>query len=314
MELFAKREVKVSPNFRKIFTYCHAKLPSAGLGNKLFVWARAYIFAQLNRMPLVVTGWTQPHLAPFLYGGGFRLYLNYFRSLRQVTALKRVIARRSAEVIQDPPVAVIEPPSQSTIYEFSAVSHWSDYFGDLKPYRDGIRDGILNSITSARRREYMFAPKPIVCVHIRLSDFRRLKEGENFAKVGNTRTPLSYFTRIICGIREIHGSEVPVMVISDGSPDQFRELLDMPNVSLGPRNSAIVDILMMASSKVLVTSAGSTFSYWGGFLGDCALIMHPDHIHQSLRPRWVNERFFEGAAVGTPRNWPELLQRNILTI
>jgi hypothetical protein len=71
---------------------------------------------------------------------------------------------------------------------------------------------------------------------------------------------------------------------------------------------------MMSTSKIVVPSAGSTFGYWGGFLGDNALILNPDHIHQAVRPRAVNEKFYEGPAVGPPHLWPELLQRNIRAI
>ncbi len=243
-----------------------------------------------------------------------QLHLNYFRSVRKVSMFRRFLMYRTAQVVREPPVAVVEPPCRYTIYEFSEIPHWSYYFRDLKPYRDEIRAGILEMLTPARQREYASMPNPVVVCAVRMGDFRPLREGEDFAKVGNVRTPLSYFIDIIRGIREIHGSELPVVVVTDGTRKQLRELTALPNVYLGPRNSKIVDILMMASCRVLVPSAGSSFGYWAGFLGDCAVIMHPDHVHQPLRPSSVNERFFEGAVVGPPNRWPELLRRNIRSI
>jgi hypothetical protein len=85
-------------------------------------------------------------------------------------------------------------------------------------------------------------------------------------------------------------------------------------VELAPRNAKIVDILMMAESGILIPSAGSTFGYWGGFLGNCAMIMHPDHVHQSIRPAAVNQRFYEGPVSGPAQQWPQLLRNNIQAI
>lgn len=42
-----------------------AKLPRAGLGNKLLVWADAYIFAHNNNLRLFTTGWFTIYLGPF---------------------------------------------------------------------------------------------------------------------------------------------------------------------------------------------------------------------------------------------------------
>ncbi|MGD1083158.1 MAG: hypothetical protein ABSA47_00240 [Verrucomicrobiota bacterium] len=295
-------------------SFCHAGLPNAGLGNKLLVWAKAMVFARINDLPLVVTGWTTFQLAPILQGRDLRLYWNYFRRVKEVNWFRRVTIRRRARIVDDPPLSRVEGPSQPTIYTFRRLSHWSDYFGDLKPHRELVRDALFSMLTPARRRELERLPKAKVCIQVRMGDFFILKPGQDFAKVGGTRTPLAYFVKMIEGIREIHGSQLPVTILSDGSRDQLRELLAIPAVELGSRQTAIVDIFRMARGRVLIPSAGSTFGYWGGFLGDCAMIMHPDHIHKSIRPDSVNERYYEGPALGPPQQWPELLQQNIRAI
>lgn len=295
-------------------SYCHARLSNSGLGNKLFVWAKALVFARLNNLPLVVTGWTTFQLSPILHGGDLRLYWNYFRPVKEVGWFERARIRRHAQIVQEPPVTCIEPPSQPTIYEFPKVSHWSDYFGYLKPHREMIRKALFDMLTAARRRELAMTPKAQIAVQVRLGDFRPMKQGEDFTKCGAVRTPPEYFIQIINGIREIHGTVVPVTVFSDGSAQQLAKVLSLPAVSLTTNQTAVVDMLSMAASKVLVTSASSTFGYWAGFLGDCAIIMHPDHIHKPLRPASVNEKFYEGPAVGPAQQWPELLQNNIRAI
>ena len=57
-----------------------AILPKAGLGNKLYVWAKATVFAEVNHADVVTWGWVQPSLGPFLRGErSKRLYIRQFR-------------------------------------------------------------------------------------------------------------------------------------------------------------------------------------------------------------------------------------------
>jgi hypothetical protein len=296
------------------FSFCHAELPKAGLGNKLFVWAKALAFARLNELPLVVSGWTQFQLSPILRGGDFRFYWNYFRPVKEVHWLKQAAIRRRAKIVEEPPVVQLERTGPPAVYKFSKVPHWSDSFGELKPHRELIRAALFQMLTPARRREFEQAAKPKVCIQVRMGDFQRLKPGADFSKAGNTRTPLGYFTNIIRCLRAVHGSQIPIAIVSDGRRNQLQELLKLPAVELAARQTAIVDILRMSRSKILVPSSGSSFGYWAGFLGDSAILMHPDHIHKSIRPEPVNELFYEGPTPDSSEQWPELLKANIASI
>lgn len=292
---------------------CHASLPNAGLGNKLFVWARAWIYAKKNNIPLVVSGWNQLQLAPILKGGDLRLYLNYFKNVRQVSWAKWQLSKIRFNEIVEPD---INSPADRpySIYKFNAVPSWSDYFRDLKLYREEIRNALLDMLTNSRKVEYKNCISPEICVQVRLGDFRNLRQGENFAHVGLVRTPMEYFTSLVENIRKIHGTNLPVTLVSDGNTEQLKDLLRISNVKMGPKNSKIVDILMMGKSKILVTSAGSTFGFWGGFLGDNALIIHRDHVHSSIRPDTVNNQYYEGPVSESVENWSKLLIDNIMSI
>ena len=305
--------MKTEANASKL-AYCHAKLPNAGLGNKLFIWAKAMVFAKLNNLPLVVSGWTQFQLAPILHGGDFRFYWNYFRPVCEVGFFDRQRIQRKAQIILDPPLVQTSLPDRQVIYEFTQIPHWGNFFGDLKPHRDGVCEAMLGMLSQSCRREYDKARKPVVSLQVRMGDFLRLRPGEDFAKVGGVRTPLDYFINVINFIREIHEGVVPVTIFSDAPARQLRELLILPNVQLAPHRRAVVDMLLMSASKVLVTSAGSTFGYWAGFLGESAIIMHPDHIHQPIRPLLVNKTFYEGAAPASVQMCPQLLKQNIVAI
>ena len=131
-------------------------------------------------------------------------------------------------------------------------------------------------------------------MHIRLGDFRKLSAGEDFARVGNVRTPDEYFLEVIQTIRHIHGSLLPVSIFSDGYKTELEQVLALPRVQWMEGNSDIVDLLLLSKSRLIVASAGSTFSYWAGFLSEGPLILHPDHIHRRIRLNLNSDQWYEG--------------------
>jgi hypothetical protein len=292
--------------------YCHARLPKAGLGNKLFVWAKAYMFSRLNGIPLRVTGWLQVFKKSLFHPRGY-WYWNYFKPVDETGRRTNQYAERNYSVISEP---VVEHKDIDTgvIYEYSDVPHWSNFFGDIREYRDQVRDALMEMLTDARVRELSRHKQAVITANVRMGDFRKLQPNEDFAKVGNVRTPLTYFRELIQNIRKLHGVPLSVEIVTDGNARELGELLDLPNVSMAPMRSKIVDILMMSRSNILLCSASSTFSYWAGFLGECALIMHPDHIHQPIRPEAVNRSCYEGPLAGTPESWPPLFVKSVREI
>lgn len=306
-----KSVVRVPPGIAP--ACCHARLPNAGLGNKLFVWAKAYMFSRLNGIPLRVTGWLQLQKAPLLHGLDLRFYWNYFKRIDEAGGRTNRYAARYYRAISEPAVErrAIEP---GVIYEYSKVPHWDNFFGDIREYRDQVRDALMGMLTDARVREIGRHKPPVIAANVRMGDFKKLKANENFAKLGGVRTPVTYFRELIGNIRKLHGTALPVEIVTDGSARELGELLELPNVSMAPSRSKIVDILMMSRSRILLCSAGSTFSYWAGFLGECALIMHPDHVHQPIRPEAVNRSCYEGPLGGAPESWPALFVESVRAI
>lgn len=69
--------------------------------------------------------------------------------------------------------------------------------------------------------------------------------------------------------------------------------------------------MLMSKSKIIIASAGSTFSLWAGFVSDAALILHPDHIHAPIRPSSLHTSLYEGAAIGAWETWNPLLIHTI---
>lgn len=288
------------------------KLPRAGLGNWLFPLMKASLFAHLNKLPLSVTNYRQFKIGPYLRGEKTKRNYDHFFTFQKSIARQcfdnlRFRSLNKYSVIEEPEVAVYNGKAGHHIFRFQTVPHWSNFFGGLIEHRalvielfwDMVCDGVLDQVK-------LLAP-PVIGVHIRMGDFRKLTEQQGFGKVGAVRTPEQYFISVIDSIRKVHGTDLPVSVFSDGFKHEFDQLLQLNNVSLVEGNSDIVDLLLLSKSKIIVSSAGSTFSYWAGFLSDAPFIMHPNYLCHPIR---YGEHLYEG--VFDPANL--LLLKHIKTL
>lgn len=306
-------EVAVSTGAQTKGSYCYAHLPRAGLGNMLLVWARALVYAHLTGSVFMTSSWTKLRVGPILRGErSRRWYGGCFKDLQNTNRLVKLWVLWTYHRIEEP---TFEPaqrsPSSRTLYVFNEIPHWRDYFGAIRGHRELVREKLYEAVSDRYLESLNSIEPPVVGVHVRRGDFRELQPGEDFAKVGLVRTPLSYFQDLIRSIRTIHGSEVPVTIFSDGYDQDLADLLTMPNVRRASDNPDIVDLLLLSKSGLIVASAGSTFGYWAGFLADAPLILHPDHIHAPIRPGEVNARYFEGSPGPSVEGWPALLKQNI---
>jgi len=102
-------------------------------------------------------------------------------------------------------------------------------------------------------------------VHVRLGDFNK----------SDTALPLSWHVDALKKVRELVGCYEQAIVVSDGAESELKELLQLPNVQIVRTGSAIGDLLLLAKSKVLIGSAGSTFTMWASFLGQMTTVVHP---------------------------------------
>jgi hypothetical protein len=276
--------------------YVLADLPRAGLGNRLLSWGRAVVFSHMYELPLMVRGWSKFSVGPWLRNEkSKRLYGRYFRSNDNLANrfYEKIIG--SGSILDEPSFDIDTAELQKyKVIRFNKTPHWVDYFEHIKEFRPLIKKELQNYITPSLLKDFARHQPPVIGVHVRMGDFRPLQPGEDFKKVGLVRTPIEYFKDCILEIRKLHGSDLPVTIFSNGRAHELRLLLDMPNTRLVEDNPDIIDLLMLSESRVIIASAGSTFSYWAGFLSDVPLIMHPDHIHKSIRSSGDNLKLYEG--------------------
>jgi hypothetical protein len=144
-------------------------------------------------------------------------------------------------------------------------------------------------------------------IHVRMGDFVEDGEPDN----PHRRVPHSWFAQSLKAIRSAVGYPVGAVIVSDGKESELRELLDQEQVTLVRTGSAISDLLVLSNSKVLIASAGSSFSAWAAFLGQMPSIAHPSHSFDWFN--LVNQHdYYVGGA--EPARLPEVFVRQVKKI
>ncbi len=268
-----------------------ARLPAAGLGNKMLVWARAFVFSRQYGMELFVSAWWGINAGAWLrLEKKKRVYLGTFKedSLRKRSSL--FLFRLRARSVTEPAFDSIQEeragsiPDQKTLYIFEKLFTDADYFKELRPWREEIREEIHRMLFPALRTELDSLESPVIGIHVRRGDFKR----------GSTLTPEEFFVRAIEALRETAGKELPVTVFTDAEPGELTRLFSLPSVKVATPKADLLDILLLSRSRICILSISSSFSLWAGFLSEGIVLQHPDEWHPVLRPSSVNEKHYEG--------------------
>lgn len=268
----------ITDNSQKVY----AHLPDMGLGNKMLVWAKAFVFAKTHNLELFNNGWWSFHFGAWLRNEKFkRSYSGYFKSPPLFNCFKFIFFRLNAITIYEPENLISS--NKKCVYVFNKVVSGSDYFQTLKPFRADIRLALDSILLPKLLKDLERYPKPEIGIHIRRGDFR----------LGSTITPESYFISSILAIRNIVGKDLSVEVFTDAFPDEIASLLSLSNVYLTKPKPDILDILLLSQSKICILSISSTFSFWAAFLSDGVVLRHPEEWHPLIRPSDVNESYYE---------------------
>lgn len=262
-----------------------ADLPKAGLGNKLFAWAKAYLFAKENKLPLYVKGLNQVSIGTFLRKERVkRFYLGQFKfnnnNVTQKYYLNKI--KRCKTIVEND--GNIKYLAGCTNYVFNEIPHWGNRFGSINEYREMVIPAFYELLSKRIKNSIIENNiRPDIGMHIRMGDFKQLLKNQNFKNVGGVRTPLEYFVKCIHEVRTQFNENLPVTVFSDGYPHEMKAILDLPNVKMAPPAPDVIDLIRLSRSKLIFTSAGSSFGEWAGYLSDAPVIIHPDHIHGRIR-------------------------------
>jgi hypothetical protein len=286
-----------------------ARLPRGGLGNKLLVWACALIFAKINNLPLYVSGWAEIKIGPYIrLERTKRKYWRYVKDEFEIKIYQKLLFLflykiQSQSKIENLNYIYNENKNKNILYLFHVVPSWTDYFEGIRNYNEFIREAFNNILIDKYQKEFKKNNFPVIGVHIRRSDFRELKENERLGDNCNVRIPINYFVEVISKIREIAGKNLHVTIFTDGYEQDVKEVLALPQVSMSLNNSDILDLINLSRSLCLVTSLGSTFSYWAAYIGNGLIINHPadtTKIRMSIDKESQNEFQFDPKATLDP--------------
>ncbi|MGC1396745.1 MAG: alpha-1,2-fucosyltransferase [Coleofasciculaceae cyanobacterium] len=301
----------------------YPKLPRAGLGNMLFVWAKAILFSELNSFPVIAPSWNQLRIGPYLRNErDKRMYQHFFTNKNYVSRFSYLLTFLSnRELYYNPPIEKLDLSNldqnskTSIIYIFDKIPSWNDDFNDLKEHQKFIKQQLIATIRPTVFKTISERPAPEIAIHVRRGDFKALKPDEKLTSdLAHARTPINWFINVLSVIRKIAGYTIPVTIFSDGYDQELSELLSLPEVHRPLSSSALSDLFTMSRSKLLIASSRSTFSAWASYLGQCPTVWHPAHFDSGVFSTEVSKTIFEGGFEPEFMPVPDLLINNIKSI
>jgi hypothetical protein len=249
--------------------YC--KIPRAGLGNQLFTIAHALVFAEINKKKIVFLNSFHFFMGPYIRGDrSKRNYRNFFIFQKSLLAeVINLIKYKFNNTIctREPDLSLQNTTKEDFL--FYLIPEHNEYFNKLSPHRFMVRELIMN-ILKPEIRAYVNGLNLIdVAIHVRLGDFAKL----------NYSTPLCWYKEVIINISKNHPN-YSFHIFTDSNIVDVQEILELNNTIYHESVNDIVDLFQMSKSRILVTSMGSTYSYWAGFLGECQMVLHDMDIRK----------------------------------
>lgn len=255
------------------------RLGGAGLGNLLFTYARALVFARDFGCRLIWPTWPSVKLGPILrremdkrfyndlfdnrcgaVGGLYRLWL---------LAVKKRLPeskRRLVEKLDD------------RIVEFEGLE---GCFDDILYDSAYVYENLKQNLKPGNRDALAFDFRDSVGVHIRLGDFARVSEAEVRAGRHDSALPVWWYRDMICQIRKLAGREIRVWIFSDGTEEELKPVLSLPRTQRLTFGTSIADIMALSRVPLLIAS-GSSFSMWARYLGRMNCICYTGQMKQHI--------------------------------
>ena len=281
--------------------FAYPVVGSAGLGNGLFPWARAELFARDSDVPVLAPRWAKVRIGPYLRGEPEkRRYGGFFRTAEHVRGVSRLairtVARRISEGQPAQVYADARRSSRPSIVEFEGMG---PLFAPLLGEHDLIRTKLWSMTREPLRPKADQYRVPFVAMHVRRGDITRQGFTPQDLVDVKQYTALSWFVAMVRASRRVEALRgLPVVVFTDGSVEEIADLLALDGVRMNPRQPAITDLWTMSCAKLLFASGFSTFGMWASFLGGMPTIYAPGKLQQRVqagRPQAIEIEVSEGA-------------------
>ena len=146
-----------------------------------------------------------------------------------------------------------------------------EYFDDLNEHMDLVHE-FIEKITRKEIIENVRpeALKDCIAIHVRLGDYSP-----------EMRVDILWYVNLVREILSIKPSQ-QFLIFSDGSDEELRELLALPNVRRAFYGNAYADMYAISRCKWVIAS-DSTFSAWGAFIGERPILFNKRHFKRVYR-------------------------------
>ena len=247
------------------------RLGGAGLGNILFPWATALVYAKKHNLKSIQTTWRNIKFGTFVRNErDKRMYMDLFLETDGVSGFKKFFLLNFS----------------NNIKVFSGMNNLFEPFKSNQIFVKSELLKIINPYHIKRAKEFN---SNSIAIHIRIGDFTNPIDEKVLRNGGwNYRLPIKWYISIIQKIQK--ESNLPIFIFSDALDSELKEILVYENCHRAYFGSAISDMLALSTCKVLISSA-STFSMWASFLGQMPTIWFPGQMRQKLLLENLN---FEG--------------------
>lgn len=256
------------------------RLGGAGLGNILFTYARAVVFANKHENCEVIwPTWFSFKLGPVLRRElDKRFYNDLFENNNgSIGGLKKMALLATKKRVPEAEKCNIEQ-FDDKIIEFTG---FEGCFEEILYDSAIVYEDLKKNLQKKNRKPLEADFGDAIGVHIRLGDFGRVSEAEVKAGRHDSSLPIYWYGKMIEEIRKAAGKEIKAYIFSDGTDEELAPVLSMSNVERITYGSSIADIIGLSRFPLFVAS-GSSFSMWARYLGRMSTICFPNQIKQHI--------------------------------
>lgn len=252
------------------------RLGGAGLGNLLFAYARALVYANKKGYKMIWPTWFSFKLGPILRNEKDKRFYNdlFTNKSSYIDGFKKIILLMTKDKIFE----------QDKDKDFdNKVVIFEKFIGSFEPIKYDHKI-ILEDLERNQKKDNSlssFDPSDGIAVHIRLGDFIRASVDEVKSGKHDSALPIEWYVNVIKRIREISGKNLPVYLFSDGTDEELSEVTRLENVKRITFGNAINDILALSRAKLMIAS-GSSFSMWARYLGRANTICYTNQIKEYI--------------------------------
>lgn len=273
----------IYPKFSK-FELIGLRFGGAGLGNLLFMWSRAVVAAHEHDCELIWPTWPSIKIGPWIrreadkrfYGDLFKAKTYKYKGHRKYSAfatIKKIHCKNYEDVdwghIPEECIVICDG------YNLAPGELQMNFEG-IREYKQLISEHIFKNLKKKGEKALSFEAGKSLNIHVRLGDFTNNKEALRQGK-NNIRIDINWYCKMVELVRSSAGWSVPVNVFSDGTDEELKDLLQMPDVKRVFFGNSIADIVALSKAPLMIAS-GSSFSLWARFLGNCSSISFPKQM------------------------------------